>query len=216
METVDSRYRTLTGGSIRTPPEEFRGVEFITERGDRSSDVRNDRTVRTGTARRLPPRPPETMNVVDLSDADIDLIERAVETIRPVYVPGSDPGARAVGAALRTESGAVYTGVNLTAATPRASVCAEPVAVGAAVTDGETAFDTIVAVLFRPDAADQSEVDGGELFPDAAVISACGVCRELIRDYDPSTCVVVRTDDGLGKAPADELVPALAWRTGGT
>lgn len=155
------------------------------------------------------------MDAVELADEDVDLIERAIETIRPRYVPGSDPGARAVGAALRTDSGAVYTGVNLTAATPRASVCAEPVAIGEAVTDGETEFDTIVAVLYRPGNEAQSEVSEGELFPDAAVISACGVCRELIRDYDPSTSVVVRTDDGLGKVRVDELMPALTWRSAG-
>jgi cytidine deaminase len=155
------------------------------------------------------------MNTVDLTEEDVKLVERAVESIRPRYVPGSEPGARAVGAALRTKSGAVYTAVNLTAATPRASVCAEPIAIGEAVTDGETEFDTIVAVLFNPDEEQQSEVSEGELFEDAAVISACGVCRELIRDYDPSTYVVVRTDDGLGKARADQLVPALTWRSGG-
>jgi cytidine deaminase len=156
------------------------------------------------------------MNTVNLTEADVDLIEQATETIRPVYVPGSEPGARAVGAALRTESGAVYTGVNLTAATPRASVCAEPVAIGEAVTDGETEFDTIVAVLFNPDAEVMSEVSEGELFADAAVISACGVCRELIRDYDPSTYVIIRTDEGLQKTRVDELIPALTWRKGGT
>jgi cytidine deaminase len=154
------------------------------------------------------------MNPVELTDDDIELVERAIEAIRPRYVPGSDPGARAVGAALRTASGDVYTAVNLTAGTPRASVCAEPVAIGEAVTDGETNFETIVAVLFRPDNEPQSEVSEGELSPDAAVISACGVCRELIRDYDPETDVIIRTDEGLGKAQVTDLLPGLSWRTG--
>jgi cytidine deaminase len=160
------------------------------------------------------------MDARTLTDADWELIEAAKETIRDVYVPGTGPTSRSVGAALRTSSGAVYTGVNLTTATPRASVCAEPIAVGRAVTDGETAFDTIVAVKHALGADPRADADGdgavvADVGDDAVVISACGVCRELLRDYDPSTLVVVPGADGPEKVPVETLLPAVHWRAGG-
>ena len=52
-----------------------------------------------------------------------------------------------VGAALRTRSGKVFTGVNLDAYLGRMAVCAEAVALGRAVVDlGEAGIDMIVAV----------------------------------------------------------------------
>lgn len=163
------------------------------------------------------------MRTTPLTDADWALVERAKETIGDVYVPGTGRTSRSVGAALRTVSGAVYTGVSLTAATPRASVCAEPIAIGRAVTDGETAFDTIVAVKHAPNAdprtvADEDGEGAGvdaDVGDGAAVISACGVCRELLRDYDPSTLVVVANEDGPMKVPVEDLLPSIHWRDGG-
>jgi cytidine deaminase len=153
-----------------------------------------------------------------IDDRDRDLIDAARRAIEGQYRPGRTRTAREVGAALRTRSGAVYTGVNLTADTPRASVCAEPIAVGRAVTDGEEAFDTVVAVLCAP--GDNPEYDGDpDAAPEHRIISPCGVCRELIRDYDPGTRVVVHgesygSEDPVA-VPVTDLLPALSWRDGG-
>ena len=52
-----------------------------------------------------------------------------------------------VGAALRTRSGRIFTGVNLDAYLGRMAVCAEAVALGRAFVDlGDAGIDTIVAV----------------------------------------------------------------------
>lgn len=175
------------------------------------------------------------MTTEGLSAADRELIDAATDAIRKQYKPGLERTTRTVGAALRTESGEVYTGVNLTTATPRASVCAEPIAVGAAVTAGDVGFDTIVSVKYRPETdprateAAAERAGGGEdnpertsemeraadSDPEVVVISPCGVCRELIRDYDPSTRVVVAAEDGLATVPVTELLPSMVWRDGG-
>jgi cytidine deaminase len=157
------------------------------------------------------------MTIERLTDADHELIEEATAVIERQYKPGKTRTARTVGTALRTGEGNVYTGVNLTADTPRASVCAEPVALGAAVANGETDLDAVVAVLYEP--SNEPEFDGDETDPpERRVISACGVCREMLRDYDPTVDVMVDGDphgiDEPVKRPVTELLPELSWRGG--
>jgi cytidine deaminase len=157
------------------------------------------------------------MSIERLTSDDDDLIQAATAAIKPQYKPGKTRTARTVGAALRTADGSVYTGVNLTADTPRASVCAEPVALGSAIADGHTNFETVVAVLYEP--ANEPEFDGDEADPpERRIISACGVCREMLRDYDPNVDVIVDGDphgiDEPVKRPVTELLPELSWRGG--
>jgi cytidine deaminase len=157
------------------------------------------------------------MSIERLTADDRDLVRAATAAIEPQYKPGKRRTARTVGAALRTADGSVYTGVNLTTDTPRASVCAEPVALGAATADGHTAFETVVAVLYAPE--NEPEFEGDESDPpERRVISACGVCRELLRDYDPDVDVIVDGEphgiDAPIKRPVTELLPELTWRGG--
>jgi cytidine deaminase len=104
-----------------------------------------------------------------------------------------------VGAALRTRSGKILTGINLDAYLGRMAVCAEAVALGRAVTDvGETGIETIVAVRHpEPAEADQAIV----------VVSPCGSCRELIWDYDRNARVIVPSANGPVVAGIGELLP---------
>lgn len=157
------------------------------------------------------------MTIERLTDDDRELIEAATAAIEPRYKPGKTRTARTVGAALRAGDGSVYTGVNLTADTPRASVCAEPVALGAAIADGKTRFETSVAVLYKP--YNEPEFDGDESDPpETRVISACGVCREMLRDYDPTVDVIVDGGphgvDAPVKRPVTDLLPEMSWRGG--
>ena len=72
-----------------------------------------------------------------------ELIEVAREAIKRRY----RNDWQEVGAALRTRSGQVVTGVNLDAYLGRMAVCAEGVALGRVITDlGEAGIETIVAV----------------------------------------------------------------------
>ena len=130
-----------------------------------------------------------------LSEADRALAEAASDAIRKRY----RYDWQEVGAALRTRSGKVFTGVSLDAYLGRMAVCAEGVALGRAVTDvGETGIETIVAVR-HPDPEEPDQ--------EIAVVSPCGSCRELIWDYDRNARVIVPSADGPVVAGIRELLP---------
>ncbi|MDQ0353936.1 cytidine deaminase [Rhodoplanes tepidamans] len=130
-----------------------------------------------------------------LSAQDQELIDAACEAIRQRY----RNDWQEVGAALRSRSGRIVTGVNLDAYLGRMAVCAEAVALGKLVTDlGETGIDTIVAVRHpRPHEPDQT----------IRVVSPCGSCRELICDYDPDARVVIMGETGPIVVPIGALLP---------
>ncbi len=130
-----------------------------------------------------------------LSEQDNELIEAAREAIRRRY----RNDWQEVGAAMRTRSGQLLTGVNLDAYLGRMAVCAEAVALGRAVTDlGETGIHTIVAVRHpKPTEADHT----------IAVVSPCGACREMIWDYDRNARVIVPGKNGPAIVTIAELLP---------
>ena len=129
-----------------------------------------------------------------LSKADRELVEAASEAIRKRY----RYDWQEVGAAIRLRSGKVFTGVSLDAYLGRMAVCAEAVALGQAITQGETGIDTIVAVRHPPpDEKDRA----------IAVVSPCGACRELIWDYDRKARVIVPGPRGPHSVGIAELIP---------
>jgi cytidine deaminase len=130
-----------------------------------------------------------------LGKADKALIAAASSAIKRRY----RDDWQEVGAALRTRSGKIFTGVNLDAYLGRMAVCAEAVALGRAVVDlGDAGIDMIVAVRHPPpDAKDQA----------IAVVSPCGACRELIFDYDPAARVIVPNGSSPAVVPIGELLP---------
>ncbi len=71
-----------------------------------------------------------------------------------------------VGAALLTKDGTVFTGCNVENASYGLTICAERVAVGAAVAAGQVKFEAIAIV------AD----DGPAPFP-------CGACRQVLAEF---------------------------------
>ncbi|MFD2184290.1 cytidine deaminase [Rhodoplanes azumiensis] len=131
----------------------------------------------------------------ELTVADRTLIAAAADAIKRRY----RNDWQEVGAALRSRSGQVITGVNLDAYLGRMAVCAEAVALGKLVTDhGETGIDTIVAVRHpRPHEPDQT----------IRVVSPCGSCRELICDYDPDARVIIMGETGPVVVPIGVLLP---------
>ena len=130
-----------------------------------------------------------------LGKADRELIAAASAAITKRY----RDDWQEVGAALRTHSGKIFTGVNLDAYLGRMAVCAEAVALGRAVVDlGEAGIETIVAVRHpSPTEKDQT----------IAVVSPCGACRELIFDYDPQARVIVPNGKSPAVVPIGELLP---------
>ncbi len=130
-----------------------------------------------------------------LSKADKELIATASAAIARRY----RDDWQEVGAALRTRSGRIFTGVNLDAYLGRMAVCAEAVALGRAVVDlGDAGIDMIVAVR-HPQPQDKDQT--------IAVVSPCGACRELIFDYDRNARVIVPNGKSPAVVPIAELLP---------
>jgi cytidine deaminase len=130
-----------------------------------------------------------------VTEKDRELIAAATSAIKRRY----RDDWQEVGAALRTRSGEIFTGVNLDAYLGRMAVCAEAVALGQVITHlGEAGIDTIVAVRHpKPDETDR----------DVAVVSPCGACRELIFDYDRNARVIVPTRKGPQAVAIADLLP---------
>ena len=103
------------------------------------------------------------------------LIDLANEARRRAYVPYSK---YPVGAALRTKSGRIFTGVNVENAAYPTTMCAERVAVFKAVSEGEQEFEAIAVVT-----------DNGG--------SPCGGCRQVLAEFGLDTIVFIA--DGKGK-----------------
>ena len=117
---------------------------------------------------------------------DHNLIEIATDLIDRRFVEGHHH----IAAALQTRSGRIFTGVHVEAYVGRITLCAEAVAIGAAATDGDTDIETIVAV--------------NEL---GAIVSPCGMCRELISDYAPDAEVIITRAREPVSVPVLELLP---------
>jgi cytidine deaminase len=130
-----------------------------------------------------------------LGKGETELIAAATAAIQQRY----RDDWQEVGAALRTRSGKILTGVNLDAYLGRMAVCAEAVALGRAIVElGDSGIDTIVAVRHpSPDEKDQTIV----------VVSPCGACRELIFDYDPKARVIVPNGKSPAVVPIADLLP---------
>src|SRR5687768_12085137 len=97
------------------------------------------------------------------------LIDLANEARRRAYAPYSN---YPVGAALRTKSGRLYTGVNVENAAYPHTMCAERVAIFKAVSEGETEFEVIAVVTNN----------GG---------SPCGGCRQVLAEFGLDTIVLI-------------------------
>jgi cytidine deaminase len=130
-----------------------------------------------------------------LGKADKELIVAATAAIKQRY----RNDWQEVGAALRTRSGKLFTGINLDAYLGRMAVCAEAVALGRAFVDlGDAGIETIVAVRHpSPEEKDQS----------IKVVSPCGACRELIFDYDRNARVIVPNGKSAAVVPIADLLP---------
>lgn len=130
----------------------------------------------------------------EITKDDLELVEAA----RAVIAKNFKDGWHGVGAAVRARDGTIFTGIHLEANVGRIAVCAEPIAIANAIMSGRNKFDTIVAVL-HPNPRKKRD--------DFTVCSPCGMCRELVTDYDPETKVIIRTGDKLKKVLMMDLLP---------
>lgn len=129
-----------------------------------------------------------------LTTQDEELVAAARETLVRVY----RPFWHTVSAALRTRDGRIWTGVHLGATVGRLSICAEAVALGRAVLEGQSGIAAVVAMRHpKPEEEDRR----------LAIVSPCGACREMVVDYDPAAMVIVPGAAGPVKLPALALLP---------
>lgn len=127
------------------------------------------------------------MKILDLDDDDRELVAAAED----VLARNERPERHGVGAAVRCASGRIYAGVNIEACCY--GPCAEPIALGAAISAGERDFVGIVAIHRVGDGFD--------------VIAPCGNCRQMLVDYAPGAWVILDVGGVLGKALVRDLLP---------
>ena len=115
------------------------------------------------------------------------LIDLANEARRRAYVPYSN---YPVGAALRTKTGRLFSGVNVENAAYPTTICAERVAVFKAVSEGEREFEVIAVVT-----------DNGG--------SPCGSCRQVLAEFGLETIVLIADGQGrlVKQTTIQELLP---------
>ncbi len=94
---------------------------------------------------------------------DEDLLSEAREALSASYAPYSE---YAVGAAIETADGAVFTGCNVENANYSNSLHAEEVAIGTAVAAGHREFERLAVA--------SSERDG---------VTPCGMCRQTLAEF---------------------------------
>ncbi len=116
-----------------------------------------------------------------------ELIDLANTARQRAYVPYSKYH---VGAALRTKSGKIFTGVNVENAAYPQTMCAERIAIFKAVSEGEQEFEAISVVT-----------DNGG--------SPCGGCRQVMAEFGLDTVVLIANGEGklVQELTVKELLP---------
>jgi cytidine deaminase len=96
----------------------------------------------------------------------------------------------AVGAALESSDGQVWTGANVENASFTLGLCAERVALFHALTHGGSDFRTVVIVTDTP-----------------TPTAPCGACRQILVEFARDAVVVMVTRDAVLRASVIDLVP---------
>ena len=116
------------------------------------------------------------------------LVRAAVEARQNAHAPYS---RFAVGAALECEDGSVFTWCNVENLSFGLTICAERVAIGAAVAAGRRDFRCIAVV---------ADTD--------VPVSPCGACRQVMAEFHPALAIVSSTLDGkIEEFTLDKLLP---------
>lgn len=122
-----------------------------------------------------------------------ELIALAAEARQQSYCPYS---GFAVGAALLTEDGRVFSGCNIENAAFSPTLCAERVAVGKAVSEGAHHIAAVAVV-------------GGKKQEPYTICTPCGVCRQVLREFcaDDTPIYLGRADGGFDTYTLAQLLP---------
>ena len=119
-------------------------------------------------------------------DMERTLIAHATQAREQAYAPYS---GYAVGAAVLTEDGHIFTGCNVENAVYPLGLCAERVAIFKAVSEGYRTFQAIAVVTSN----------GG---------SPCGSCRQVMHEFAPHMEVLIADGEGhVRRTTVDALLP---------
>ena len=110
------------------------------------------------------------------SKQDNSLREAALRALENAYAPYSN---FRVGAALRARTGEVVTGCNVENSVNGLAMCAEPLAVASAVSQGLTEFDEIAIAT-----------------EDSEPTPPCGACRQVLNEFAPDITISSYTREG--------------------
>ena len=116
-----------------------------------------------------------------------ELMEIAKKASVNAYAPFSN---FKLGAALETESGKVFTGVNVENSSYGLTNCAERTAIFKAVSEGERKFKRLVIY-----------VDSDKLFP------PCGACRQVISEFSNDLPIIIFSNKDIVETNINELLP---------
>ena len=112
---------------------------------------------------------------------DKELILKAKQAAENAYAPYS---SFAVGAALLTETGEIYTGCNVENSSYGATNCAERTAVFKAVSDGKRSFKKLALVGRK-----MGKADGD-------ICTPCGICRQILSEFCKNDFQILMSADG--------------------
>ena len=130
----------------------------------------------------------------ELCEQDYALIEAARATIAKHY----RPFWHMVSAAILSRDGRIWTGIHLGATVGRMQICAEPIALGRAILEGDGTIETAVAIRHPKPEEDDKTI---------AIVSPCGACREMLMDHAPEARVILPGLIAPIKLPIQALMP---------
>lgn len=120
---------------------------------------------------------------------DEKCLKLAKKVLQQAYAPYSHFHVAAV---VVGKTGKLYTGVNVENASYGLTICAERVAIGTAITQGEREISTVYVLTDTPQPT-----------------SPCGACRQVLREFGKEIRVVMGTVSGKTKiASLNKLLPA--------
>ena len=105
-----------------------------------------------------------------------ELVKKALSARQQAYAPYS---GYAVGAALLSTDGEVFTGCNVESASYSATICAERVALVNAVSGGKRHFSKLA-------------VAG----PGSAYCTPCGICRQMLHEFSKELVLLCANEHG--------------------
>ena len=122
-----------------------------------------------------------------------ELLKKAVAAALKVRKNAHAPySGFAVGAAVLTRRGRIFTGVNVENSSFGATVCAERVALFAAVAAGCRDIEAVVVAAVL----------------EGRAVSPCGICRQTLADFNPAMKVLL-VNARSGKIEKETTVAAL-------